>query len=96
MTAPLPSAHEPIPPLAEVVPFPTRTVPLVTLATAVELVPVSLRMLWVEYLTVGGSADLDRFRAHVDDPADADPEHELVLETLEAVLRDEGVPVRVR
>jgi hypothetical protein len=83
-------------PLAQVVPFPDRSHPVVPLAAAADLTSVSDKLLWVEYLTLGGTADLAVFRAHLRHPDPAAPDHELVLETLEAVLADEGVPVRVR
>lgn len=82
--------------MAEVLPFPDRTLPLVSLAAAADLTTVSDKLLWVEYLTLGGDTDLEGFRAHLRSPDPAAADHEVVLDTLEAVLADEGVPVRVR
>ncbi|SCX43410.1 hypothetical protein SAMN03159343_1227 [Klenkia marina] len=96
MTAPLPAHEVHREHLAEVVPLPVRSTPVVPLALAAELTSVSDKLLWVEYLTLGGTADLERFRAHLQQPDPAAAEHEVVLEALEAVLADEDVPVRVR
>ncbi|MEI4273998.1 hypothetical protein TEK04_19930 [Klenkia sp. LSe6-5] len=93
MSAPLPVDLAPMR-LAAVVAVPTPQ--LITPAEAVSLLPVSLQLLWVEHLTLGGTLDLDAFRTHLLAPDPAHPEHEVVLETLEAALADEGVPARVR
>ena len=70
---------------------------LVSLARAAVLVPVSEKVLWVEYLTLGGTAGLHRFLAHLACPQDDDlvEEHEIVVQTFTEVFADEGLPLRV-
>lgn len=70
--------------------------PLVPLAVAAELTSVSDKLLWIEHLTLGGGLDLAAFREHLRAPDPDAADHEVVLQALEAVLLDEGVPVRVR
>lgn len=101
MTTPLRAAdHAPTPratPLRQPGTRGLRVVrPLVPLHVAAERVSVSQKLLWVEYLTLGGTADLQTFQQHLGQPDPGAPDHEVVLEALESVLADEGVPVRVR
>ncbi|MFC7573221.1 hypothetical protein ACFQX8_12835 [Klenkia terrae] len=64
-------------PRADVIPIGGRTTTtgpvLVSLAQAATALPVSTKVLWVEYLTLGGSLDLDWFCAHLDSPAAPSP-----------------------
>jgi hypothetical protein len=90
--------HAPAP-VVEAVPLHRHlhlVLPLVPLSIAAELTSVSDKLLWIEYLTLGGTADLEAFREHLHQPDPGAPDHEVVLEALEAVLADEDVPVRVR
>ncbi|MCO7222545.1 hypothetical protein [Klenkia sp. PcliD-1-E] len=67
-----------------------------TLLEATRLCPVSTKVLWVEYLTLGGGESLEQFTAHLADPAQGDPtEHGLVVQAVAEVLADEGVDVDV-
>ncbi len=67
-----------------------------TLLEAARLCPVSTRVLWVEYLTLGGEQRYEEFCDHLADPADGDPtEHGLVVQAVAELLADEGVDVDV-
>lgn len=87
-------------PRAVVIPIGGRTTTtgpvLVSLAQAATALPVSTKVLWVEYLTLGGSLDLDWFCAHLDSPGSAQPEeHAIVVETVTEFIAAEGLPLRV-
>ncbi|SDF59712.1 hypothetical protein [Klenkia brasiliensis] len=72
---------------------PRRTL---TLLEAARMCPVTTKVLWVEYLTLGGAQRYEEFCGHLADPADGDPtEHGLVVQTLAEVLADEGVDVDI-
>lgn len=67
-----------------------------TLLEAARLCPVSTKVLWVEYLTLGGEQRYEEFCDHLADPADGDPtEHGLVVQTVAELLADEGVDVDI-
>ncbi|CAB4921038.1 unannotated protein [freshwater metagenome] len=69
---------------------------LVSLAQAAAAVPVSLKALWVEYLTLGGSRDLDWFCAHLHSPGGGLlEEHAVVVETFTEIFTAEGLQLRV-
>ncbi|GAA4309266.1 hypothetical protein GCM10023162_14180 [Klenkia terrae] len=76
--------------------YPVPSVDHRPLAQAATALPVSTKVLWVEYLTLGGSLDLDWFCAHLDSPGGAQPEeHAIVVETVTEFIAAEGLPLRV-
>ncbi|SDP42651.1 hypothetical protein SAMN05660199_03892 [Klenkia soli] len=86
-------------PRAEVIPIGGRTGLPVSLAEAAAAAPVSDRLLWVEYLTLGGTGDLEWFRAHLrsTEPGDArtQAEHAVVVAMFTELFTDEGIALRV-